>query len=236
MAEPSDSIPTLLPTFEGRQTTATAQADALREAILGGVFEDGQELNQVALAKHFGTSRVPVREALRQLQAEGLVRGEAYLRMVVNGLNIDRVTEIIDIRSALETYLLGRAIERAGEGYVEKLRALCDEMDDAPDHDAWLEGNRRFHDALCEPADAPIAADLVTNLSKRVARYLRLWSDGQGVHRNREANAEHRAIISHIEDGNRRRAVAELKRHIAHTRARVIALHGAYHARRTAEV
>jgi DNA-binding GntR family transcriptional regulator len=236
VADVTAQVPALLPTFEGRQTTAHAQADALRDAILNGVFEDGQELNQVALAKHFGTSRVPVREALRQLQAEGLVRGEAYLRMVVNGLNIDRVTEIIDIRSALEAYLLGRAMERADEGYVERLRELCDEMDDAPDHHAWLEGNRRFHDALYVPADAPIAADLVTNLSKRVERYLRLWSDGQGVHRNREANSEHRAIISCIEAGHRRKAVAELKRHIAHTRTRVIALHDAYHTRRTAEV
>lgn len=225
-----------LPTFEARQTTSDVLADALRDAILTGVFEDGQELNQVALAKHFGTSRVPVREALRQLQAEGLVRGEAYLRMVVNGLSIERVTEIIDIRSALETYLLGRAMERADEGYVKRLQGLCDELDAVQDHARWVDGNRRFHEAMYEPADAPIAADLVMNLSKRVERYLLLWSGGRGVQRNREANAEHRAIIAHIEAGDRRKAVAELKRHIAHTRVHVVALHDVYRARQPADV
>lgn len=222
---------TLLPTLEARRTTSDALADVLRDAILNGVFEDGQELNQVELAKQFGTSRVPVREALRHLQAEGLVRGEAYLRMVVNGLSIDRVTEIIDIRSALETYLLGRAMQRADDGYATRLRGLCDELDAVTDHASWLDGNRRFHEAMYEQADAPIAADLVMNLSKRVERYLRLWSDGRGVQRNREANSEHRAIIAHIEAADRRKAVAELKRHIAHTRAHVIALHDEYNAR-----
>jgi DNA-binding GntR family transcriptional regulator len=233
MANPSASA---LPTLDTRRTTSDALADVLRDAILNGVFEDGQELNQVALAKQFGTSRVPVREALRQLQAEGLVRGEAYLRMVVNGLSIDRVTEIIDIRSALETYLLGRAIERADEGYVERLRGLCQELDTLKDHASWLNGNHRFHEALYGPADAPIAADLILNLSKRVERYLRLWSDGRGVQRNREANSEHKAIVAYIEAGDRRKAVAELRRHIANTRAHAVALHDEYTARRAAEV
>jgi DNA-binding GntR family transcriptional regulator len=231
MANPS----TPLPTLESRRTTSDTLADVLRDAILNGVFEDGQELNQVELAKQFGTSRVPVREALRQLQAEGLVRGEAYLRMVVNGLSIDRVTEIIDIRSSLETYLLGRAMQRADEGYVKRLQGLCRELDTVTDHAKWLDGNRRFHEAMYEPADAPIAADLIVNLSKRVERYLRLWSHGRGVQRNREANSEHKAIVAHIDAGDRRKAVAELKRHIAHTRAHVVALHDEY-ARRTPDV
>jgi DNA-binding GntR family transcriptional regulator len=225
-----------LPTLDARRTTSDALADVLRDAILNGVFNDGEELNQVALAKQFGTSRVPVREALRQLQAEGLVRGEAYLRMVVNGLSIDRVTEIIDIRSALETYLLSRAMERADDGYGERLRGLCKELDALKDHASWLDGNRRFHEAMYEQADAPIAADLVLNLSKRVERYLLLWSHGRGVQRNREANAEHRAIVAYIEAGDRRKAVAELRRHIANTRAHVVALHDEYIRRQTPEV
>jgi DNA-binding GntR family transcriptional regulator len=225
-----------LPTLDTRRTTSDALADVLRDAILNGVFNDGEELNQVALAKQFGTSRVPVREALRQLQAEGLVRGEAYLRMVVNGLSIDRVTEIIDIRSALETYLLSRAMERADDGYGERLRGLCKELDALKDHASWLDGNRRFHEAMYERADAPIAADLVLNLSKRVERYLRLWSHGRGVQRNREANAEHRAIVAYIEAGDRRKAVAELRRHIANTRAHVVALHDEYITRQPPEV
>jgi DNA-binding GntR family transcriptional regulator len=72
-----------LPELTDRRTTSDQIADTLREAILTGEFDDGEELNQVALAKHFNVSRVPIREALRQLQAEGLVTAKAHQRTVV---------------------------------------------------------------------------------------------------------------------------------------------------------
>ena len=77
-----------------RRTTSDQIADVIREAILAGEFDDGEELNQVALAKHFHVSRVPLREALRQLQAEGLVTAKAHQRAVVSSLSVDRVLEI----------------------------------------------------------------------------------------------------------------------------------------------
>lgn len=65
-----------LPSLTQRQTASDYVADVLREAIISGQFEDGRELNQVELANHFNVSRVPVREALRRLQAEGLVSAD----------------------------------------------------------------------------------------------------------------------------------------------------------------
>src|SRR4051794_22192488 len=67
-----------LPPLAERRTASDEVADTLRGAIINGQFDDGQELNQVELARHFGVSRVPVREALRRLQAEGLVTAEAH--------------------------------------------------------------------------------------------------------------------------------------------------------------
>src|SRR4051794_10802535 len=69
-----------LPALTERRTASDEVADTLREAIIAGTFEDGAELNQVELARHFGVSRVPVREALRRLEAEGLVSAEAHRR------------------------------------------------------------------------------------------------------------------------------------------------------------
>src|SRR5919199_3700294 len=87
------------PALRERKTTTDHIAAALRTAIFDGQFADGEELNQVELAQYFNTSRVPVREALRQLQAEGLVRNVAHRKTVVEGLSLDDILELIEVRA-----------------------------------------------------------------------------------------------------------------------------------------
>jgi len=86
------------PELRDRRTAADHVADAIRAAILTGTFASGATLNQVELAEHFGVSRVPVREALRRLEAEGLVRADAHRLVTVIGLSTERVAEIFDLR------------------------------------------------------------------------------------------------------------------------------------------
>jgi len=203
-----------------RRTTSDQIADALREAILTGEFEDGQELNQVTLAKHFDVSRVPLREALRQLQAEGLVTAKAHQRAAVSTLSVERVLEIVDLRSLLEVHLLGRTMPELQPEDIAQLRKLCGEMDKISDHQAWLAKNREFHQVLYNPARASFTFTLLEQLSARIGRYLHRWRD-TGVERNKEANAEHWALLDAIEAGDLRRARRELQTHISHTRDRI---------------
>jgi len=209
-----------LPELTDRRTTSDQIADTLREAILTGEFDDGEELNQVALAKHFGVSRVPIREALRQLQAEGLVTAKAHQRTVVTTMSVEHVLEIVDIRSLLETRLLELSMPKLGPDDLKHLRKLCKDMDTITDHQAWLRKNREFHHLLYRPAHGSFTLVLLEQLSARVGRYLHRWSD-TGVERNKEANAEHRAILDAIEASDLRRARRELQQHIAHTHARI---------------
>jgi DNA-binding GntR family transcriptional regulator len=213
-------LPTL-PELGDRRTTSDQIADTLREAILTGEFDDGEELNQVTLAKHFSVSRVPLREALRQLQAEGLVTAKAHQRAVVSSLSVDRVLEILDIRSLLELHLLEQTMRDLAPADVERLRELTIEMDSIDEHQEWLAKNREFHKVLYTPADGSYTLALVEQLSARVGRYLHRWSD-TGVERNKEANAEHWAILRAIEGGDVRSAKRELRDHIAHTRERIV--------------
>lgn len=110
------------PALRSRRTTSDYVAEALRAAILAGRFEDGQELNQVELADHFGVSRVPVREALRQLQAEGLIEAQAHRRAVVTGFSPERILEMFELRMLLEGFLLEKAAPNidgdASRGYA----------------------------------------------------------------------------------------------------------------------
>src|SRR5579859_3385634 len=97
------------PRLRDRKTITDYLAAALRTAIYDGQFADQEELNQVELAAFFGTSRVPIREALRQLQAEGLVQSIAHHRTVVTGLSLPELLEAVAMRAVLEAYLLRKA-------------------------------------------------------------------------------------------------------------------------------
>lgn len=193
-------------------------AIALREAIRSGELPDGSELNQMALADRFGVSRVPVREAMRQLQAEGWIDAKRHQRAVVRGISRERVLEILELRAAIESFLIEKAVAAITGSELQRLAALCNEMDASRDHRHWLELNATFHSTLYASANSFTATELLEQLGAQVERYVR--SHGENIRREGEADAEHRAIL----DAVRQRNVAESKRlvqlHIGHTTQR----------------
>jgi DNA-binding GntR family transcriptional regulator len=211
-----DSIPAL----PERRTASDEVADTLREAIITGQFEDGQELNQVELARHFGVSRVPVREALRRLEAEGLVSAVAHMRVVVPVLDRALISDIFEIRALLEGYLLERAAPELGTEELAELRGMCEAMDRIRKRDVWLERNSEFHHRLLAPANVPTAMAIVERLSHQVERYTRRTG---GVLRTEQAGREHREIIEALDRKAVKQAVAALSQHILSTRDAVLA-------------
>lgn len=209
--------------FRDRRITADYVADALREAINRGELDDGAVLNQAALAQHFGVSRVPVREAMRQLQAEGLIATRAHRLAVVRGLDLERLEEVYDLRALLEGFLIERAVPHMDEAKLQELRALEKEMRGEDDHGAWLELNARFHRKLYEPSGAETTLELIDQLRMRAERYVRLWSRGAGVHRAAEAGREHAQILKLVAAGDAAGARKALELHIQHTRDRLVA-------------
>jgi DNA-binding GntR family transcriptional regulator len=205
------------PALRSRRTTSDYVAEALRTAILAGRFKDGEELNQVELAEHFGVSRVPVREALRQLQAEGLIEAQAHRRAVVTGFSPERILEMFELRKLLEGFLLEKATPNIDEERLARLRRLCDEMDATEDRREWLGKNREFHATLYEPSGARITLDFNEQLMLRLARYLQ----GAGFVDPVEAGADHRRILDTIERGDFAGARRELEQHIERTRNRL---------------
>ena len=209
------------PALVERRTTPDLIADSLREAILTGAFQDSEVLSQVELARHFGVSRVPVREALRQIQAEGLISVEAHHRVRITGLTIERVNEIFDMRSILETHLLRKAFPHIDAPRLKRLDDINNDMTSLRDHRAWLQRNRDFHQALYEPSGAHMTMTLVEQLAARNERYLHLWSAGRGVQRPSEAQGEHHEIVVALRKRDLPRARAVLKAHIEGTRRSV---------------
>lgn len=223
MRETTDLTDVKLQTgLKERRITADYVAEALREAIHRGDLADGAVLNQAAIATHFGVSRVPVREAMRQLQAEGLIDTRAHRLAVVRSLSLDRILEIYDLRALLEGYVIERAVPNIDAALVKKLSVLETEMRGQEDHARWLELNARFHQMLYEPSGAEVTLELIEQLRSRAERYVRLWSKGTGIHRPKEAGREHANILKLVEKGDGPGARRAIEEHIRHTRDRVI--------------
>lgn len=199
-----------------RQTLADRIYDELRRAIVHGELEDGAELNQVDLAAQFGVSRVPVREALRRLQAEELIAAAPYQRYVVTTLTPAEVLELVEVREELEVFALRRAYERLRRGEIEidALRDINDALQPEGDGEAWLLGDRQLHRMLF--GGDGITARLIDDIRTRVHRYLN--DVVSGVERRHAAVAEHRAVLEALAAGDLPAAEAALRHHIAQTR------------------
>jgi len=208
--------------LQERQTTSDYVAEALRKAILNGQLEPGTELHQVELADHFHVSRIPVREALKRLQAEGLISAKAHHSPVVLGLNLERIIEIFELRVLLESHLLKKAFPLLDEQRLKDLRTLCDAMDAVKEHhDEWLKKNREFHQKVYEATDAQTTMALIEHMILQVQRYLR---QSGGIDRAEQAGLEHRRFLDAIEARDINRALQLLEEHIIHTRDQIVAL------------
>ena len=218
---PADSLAGLVESsLRGRKSAAEHIADALRRAIQMGHLADGTELNQVALSEKFGVSRIPVREALCVLEAEGWISSPTNYRAFVRELSLDDVEQIFRVRTVLELDLLDTALERSDREHVRRLRAQCAAMEGISDHEAWLAANRAFHRILLGASGAGMVIGLIEQLGSQVERYLRQHKGG--LDRRGTAHAEHRAIVKAVDERDIGSARRLLRAHIEHTRAAVI--------------
>ncbi|MCJ9430677.1 GntR family transcriptional regulator [Kordiimonas marina] len=196
-----------------RKSLAVQVADALRDMILSGSYDLGEQLRQEEVAKKLGVSRIPVREAFQQLEAEGLVVNVPYKGTVVSRLTLAEIDEFFDIRATLECELLGRALDNMTEDTFTRARRAVERMD-AASPAKWSDHNWQFHAELYSPANRPNTLDLVKKIHGNVDRYVRIQLSLSEENRLR-ANEEHSALIDLCEQKSRDAALKLLRDHIA---------------------
>jgi len=200
-------------------TIAAAAADSLRRRILAGELTDGTPLRQDALAQEFGVSRIPIREALFQLEAEGLVTVKPHRGAVVSSLSPGEIEEILELRMLLEPRLLVRSAPRlTSEDFAELAAILAELNAEVRAHRParWGELNTRLHLAFYRHAGQPRTLAIVTNLLQQCDRLTRVHlSLSRGFKR---AEDEHAELLSLCRDGLIERASSRLLAHIAHVR------------------
>lgn len=161
---------------QARETHVTAQELVLhtvREAIMTNIFQPGVRLRQEELAEAFGTSRIPIREALRALEYEGLVQSIPHRGFTVTRLDADDVEEVYELRILLESEAVRLAIPLLTDEDMLELERLFDRMSTAESPDEQLAGRERFYLRLFAVAGRPRLVGLITRLRQEVARALR---------------------------------------------------------------
>jgi DNA-binding GntR family transcriptional regulator len=202
-------------------TTASALAQRLRAAIDAGRWRPGELLRQEQLAAEFGVSRIPVREALAQLQSEGLLTVEHYRGARIARPAAGDIEELFDLRIMIESDLLRRALPRHQPRSLRELQRLQEALEDAEDRSAWIAGDTAFHEALYAPAQRPRSLALFRQLRAPIDRFS-IGSIGPGARRLGWAQ-EHRQLIAAAAAADLAAALDWLRRHLEATRAIVLA-------------
>lgn len=204
--------------------SADAVTDTLRELILGGSLGIGVQLRQEDLAKRFGVSRIPIREALKQLQAEGLVEHYPNRGSVVATRSVEDLLETLDIRLALEKRALELAIPNMTSKDFRAAREVIAQYDRSLSPRKWTELNLQFHLTLYRPCRRMRLVKMIEDLVRSVSMHLRTHIShtvGRG-----DPQAEHKQILKACVDGDADRAVRLLERHIEHTQSALVAANG----------
>ena len=204
--EPLDAAPVL---------TADAVTDELRTLILSGAMAVGVQLKQEALAKRFGVSRFPIRQALKRLEAEGLVEHTPFAGSVVASRTLVDLIEILDIRIALEMRALELAIPHIGPQDVEDVQAIMERYDGSESPREWSELNLEFHLRLYAPCGRPRLLKMIEDIVRGIDIQLRTQQSYR-VGRKAPQN-EHKAILRACLAKDVRKALSLLKEHIEHT-------------------
>jgi DNA-binding GntR family transcriptional regulator len=187
------------------KTCHEAAAERIRRAIMDGEHKPGQRLKQQVLARQFGCSVIPIREALQQLAAEGFVILDPQRGARVAELNSQELEEIYDVRIRLEGWAASLAAKRMTPQAAARIRAILEKMEqDDITPEEWLALNREFHDSINACANQEYLRKLIASIRRNLQAYLRL--DLAKVADYAPGRREHRRIFNACLRGDARAA------------------------------
>ena len=199
-----------------RQSLTSAVAEKIREQIIRGEIPEGAQLRQDAIALQFQVSRIPVREALRQLEAEGLVNIVPNRGAVVPVLSPNDIEELFAIRALLEPEVLKLSIPHLTDDDFEQadavLKKYATELKRQEHMSSWGRLNWQFHSILYSRANRPYFISVIRNVNNNGERYtsLQLYL----THGIKRANQEHHDILELCRKRDVSAATKLLRQHI----------------------
>jgi len=201
-----------------RQSVPETLREALQERILSGEIREGDWLIQDAIAEEYDVSRMPVREALRQLEACGLVLMRTHRGAIVTSIPTEQVAELFELRATLECEVLKRALAHVTERDLAEAGSILNQLDASyaeGDMGSWGRLNWAFHRRLYEPAGRIQTLNILQGINLQIERYVRLHlllTEGAD-----EAVREHHELLRLCAARATDAAVAHLREHILGT-------------------
>lgn len=190
--------------------------NTLREKILKGVLKPGERLMEIHLADQLGVSRTPIREAIRMLELEGLVKMVPRKGAQVAKISREDLQDVLEVRKALDTLAVKLACERITEEEIVRLKEAEDAFEKAlasEDATEIAEADVAFHDVIQAASKNKRLKNMISNLAERIYRYrfeyIKQQSDG-----GKTLMMEHRTIIRCIEENDVEAAIKAIELHI----------------------
>lgn len=199
-------------------------AEQLQRLIYGGEIEPGERLNEAALALRMGTSRGPIREAIRVLAGIGLVLAVPNRGVFVREISVREMAEIYELRALLLGFAARQACDNLGDEQRLQGEQLLDGMDHAcatGDGQAYYVQNLRFHALLLELTNNQRAQQAYEDHAKELHLFRRRYFDTSSP--MRRSNAEHRRIFEAVLAGAKDRAGKLAQAHVLQGRQRLLA-------------
>jgi DNA-binding GntR family transcriptional regulator len=192
-------------------TIAARISRTLADRIVRGELMPGERLRQDHIAAEFGASHVPVREAFRRLEAQGLASSEPRRGVRVADFGLGDVREVAEMRAVLEVLALRHAIPNLTPALIDEAEAATLAGDQAADVKSWELANRRFHRLITAPCNMPRLMETIDGLHAASARFLfSAWRAGW----ERRTDNDHRAILDALRGGRAEEAVRILEGHV----------------------
>jgi DNA-binding GntR family transcriptional regulator len=173
-------------------------ANSLKEEILSGKFPPGVRIRQEDIAEQFGASRSPVREALRILEAEGLINLVAHTGAWISHLSLAECEEMYQIRERVEPLLLRLSIPAMTDSVIAELSDLVNQMEATNDVETFLKLDRQFHLLSYSKAETTLVGDMVNRLWNTTQHYRRAYSRLLAASSFKPAHYEHHLLLAAI--------------------------------------
>lgn len=203
----------------GPQDAASVRvAAALRQEILDGEFQPGEFIRQEEVARRLGASRLPVREALRILEAEGLTEHRANKGARVPLLDLHEVDVMYQLRERVEPLILSDSLPHLSADDINVAFALLAQIEDGVSITEFLRLDRQFHLLTYSGCRIESMTTMVMRLWNSTQHHRRIFMEQSGLDRRWVVNSEHRLLLDAIERRDSVRAEQMLAAHIRRTR------------------
>jgi DNA-binding GntR family transcriptional regulator len=199
--------------IDDRDTLHLKVCNVIREAIINGDFKPGERLKQSELADSLGVSRMPVREAFRKLESEGLILLEPHKGAIVKSIHAADIEEIYTLRAELEKMAVYQSVDRLSEVEVNQLADLVDKMESVVDVDDFVQYNIDFHKLLVKHCKWERLNTFIGSLWNGLPQQTPHLLEGQ----TERSNKEHRSILNAILIKDKETAADLVSQHIFRT-------------------